>query len=264
MNLLVPTDFSPVAASAGQVGLQLASALGAQVHFVHVFGMHQQIRFRSLEDITELEQQAREAAKQNLHTFVRSTQEQTGAEVVVNELVKLGIAFEQVLSLLEHGQYAAVVMGARGENNLSAKLLGTNTEAILSDSPVPVIIVPEKRTQFPVKRMALVAEPGSIDFTKLAFMEAIRQSFGAELMAVGLGTWADEDRKALTDACQPNEWRDVRPKNLTDLYQVLDDAKVDWLTMVHHRRNFFQRVFTYDFTETVARHPQTPVLVIPQ
>jgi nucleotide-binding universal stress UspA family protein len=134
-SVLVPTDGSDAAVAAADVGLDVATRYGSELHvvsIVDVLSMGLDVRSEMMTDA--LEASAREA--------VDDVADRAGGAVGgVETAVGYGSPYKQLQEYIEENDVGLVVMGTHGRTGLERYLLGSVTEKIVRTSPVPVLTV---------------------------------------------------------------------------------------------------------------------------
>lgn len=132
-RVLVPTDLSEASRRALPLAALLARAFGAQILALHVIP-----RARS----AALVRVARrpEAPAPDEHTLQRFLAPQLDGLRVV-PLIESGEPGEGILRAARLHRPDAIVMSTRRRDSLKDRILGTNAERVLRDSPCPVLVV---------------------------------------------------------------------------------------------------------------------------
>ncbi|MFC4408299.1 universal stress protein [Haloarchaeobius iranensis] len=134
-SVLVPTDGSAAAGAAADVGLDLATRYGSELHVVSIvdaLSMGVDVRSELMTDA--LEASAREA--------VDGIAERAGGAVGgVETAVAYGSPYKKLRRYVEENDVDLVVMGTHGRTGLERYLLGSVTEKLVRTSPVPVLTV---------------------------------------------------------------------------------------------------------------------------
>jgi len=135
-NILVPVDFSETSKNALDYAQNVAKALGASVHVLHV--------------ILDPHSQAWsvEVPEMNLSRLTESWQ--TQAQKRLDELtvdapgervVTTGHAFSEIIRYAESHGIDLIVMGTRGLGAVEHMLLGSVAEKVVRKAPCPVLTV---------------------------------------------------------------------------------------------------------------------------
>jgi nucleotide-binding universal stress UspA family protein len=130
-HLLWATDFSETSQAALEWGLALAQLAKSQLTLLHI-AEAEEARDEQLaaEHRRKLEEIAEQIRQKGL-TVTTSVRPGQAAQVIVQAAKELGADL--------------VVLGAHGHTSFKEKLLGSTTEQVLQNSPVPVLFVREKR-----------------------------------------------------------------------------------------------------------------------
>lgn len=142
-NILVPTDFSEASIAALRLAVRMAQPTGARLTLMHIgvvphvyateWGMsgHTGPLFHQLAEEVNTEQ-------------CRRLEELARAEVpeglAVVTLIREGFAPEEVNAQVKDGGHDLVIMGTHGRTGLRRALLGSVTERVVRECPVPVMV----------------------------------------------------------------------------------------------------------------------------
>ncbi len=142
-EILVPTDFSDTSRSALRLAVRMARDSGARLTVMHVgvvphfyateLGMAGPAGplFSQMTDEVNREQRRR------LDQLCR---DEVPEEVELVTLIRDGFAPEEVNAQVADGAHDVVVMGTHGRTGLQRALLGSVTERVVRECPVPVVV----------------------------------------------------------------------------------------------------------------------------
>jgi nucleotide-binding universal stress UspA family protein len=143
-HFLVPTDFSENAAHALRLAVRLARSQHASLTLLHVGSLPQAATFDFPafgvplpEAMVDLQ---RELMKERGHALDRLAHEEIPTDVKWDQRLREGYAPDEILDELKAGAYDLLVMGTHGHTGLKRALLGSVTERVLRQSPVPVLV----------------------------------------------------------------------------------------------------------------------------
>jgi len=148
-RILLPTDFSDSAATAGEFAADLALRYDAGIDVVHIFKGAQDIEpfvdWLELDDATQTKASVmgdflRHHAKPRLKAVLRKLVE-FGVSHVRGRLLA-GNPSRIITDLAGNGDYQLIVMASHGGSSLADALIGSCVERVLRRSPVPVLVVP--------------------------------------------------------------------------------------------------------------------------
>lgn len=149
-TILVAIDDSEPAGAALEHAIDLASAVGAQLHVLSVVEPSSPLRF-GVGEVDELNDAVREMVENVIAAADghagRSGDGDEGDDLEIHPEIRRGRPSEIVLAYAEEIDADVLLVGQRGESDLADKLLGSTTDRIARRSSVPVTIVPGSRTE---------------------------------------------------------------------------------------------------------------------
>ena len=134
-KILLATDGSEEATLAAGTAVELAKSTGSELHVLHV-GEFVATFFAQ----TEIEPAQVERAAHNLLDEQVKRIEGAGG-TVTEAYLRLGRAHHEILALAEQIGAGVVVVGSRGEGDLSKALLGSVSESVVRHAHCPVFVV---------------------------------------------------------------------------------------------------------------------------
>jgi len=142
-RILVPVDFSETSERALARAIELARMSGGNITLLHVGVVP---HFYS----TELgmsgpsgalyAQLGQEVAAQQRERIDRLLAESIPGDIASRAVVRDGFPPEEVLQQVTDGDHDVVVMGTHGRTGVRRALLGSVTERVLRECPVPVLV----------------------------------------------------------------------------------------------------------------------------
>ncbi len=137
-NVLIPTDGSEQAANAVEEGIDLATAVGATVHVLHVVDEFE----AKVVPITGEQEAKREEYVEYGERIVGEVADlaaEAGLDVVTT--VESGLAHERIRAYIADNGIDLVVIGSRGLGGVEEMLLGSTTDKVIRTVDVPVTVV---------------------------------------------------------------------------------------------------------------------------
>jgi nucleotide-binding universal stress UspA family protein len=135
-KILVPFDYSDPAIRALRFGLSLAQEYQAKLMVVHV--VPSLAAFVHGNEIEKLERTDEEKA---LNAAISPICRDFGN---LHPSVKVGDVHDEIVRIIHDERISLVVMGTHGRGNLGRLFLGSTTENLLREIPVPVVTVTDK------------------------------------------------------------------------------------------------------------------------
>jgi nucleotide-binding universal stress UspA family protein len=127
--IVTGVDTSPESVAALEVALELGTAIGARVIAVHAIGLLEEGGYRPRLDLAAI---------------LREAQRRVAAEASVELVQEDGVPQDVMLRVAEREGAELIVIGSRGLGG-ALRQLGSTSEALVSHSSVPVLVVPGTR-----------------------------------------------------------------------------------------------------------------------
>lgn len=134
-HILIPTDFSPAAWKAVEVGLSLSDQYGCEISILHIYPVVS--RFSKKQASEDLHPKLE---KMKEHMTKLSDDLSTDKKTKINNLVVAGSIEKQLLEFVRQNAYDLVIVGVNssGEHNSP----GSHTVRLIEESDTPVLIIP--------------------------------------------------------------------------------------------------------------------------
>ncbi|RYF78437.1 MAG: universal stress protein [Cytophagaceae bacterium] len=270
-TIVVATDFSPAANRAAAFAMQLANAQQATLVLVHAFhfwptnpsdtGVDAAIGTRAVRDICQRELQN---VAQELAERYRST-------VPIRTMVREGYALPVIRDVVQDEKADLLVMSTVGSAPQSAQLMGSVATAMVSETTVPLLLIPPESTYTDLTNVVL-----GIDLTTpldaIVLDKAIRvaHQLGCVVNLLCI-------RNQPADVTLQDKAAHIRdlighvPHTLTILHgsavyetllQFAHTNKANLVMMFPQKHNWFRKLFVESNTEHTARLTDIPLLAI--
>jgi len=168
------------------------------------------------------------------------------------------------------------VIGVHAADGLSSFLLGNHAREIIENANCPVLLVPYETMFNGYKKIAFATTLTSSDINVLHSLSSFAKYLNAEILITHV---ADEESPNPEDFNASKSflemvsskidyakifYRLIKGKNVdTSLDWLSAQIDIDLLVLVHHKRDFFQRIFEGSITQKLADHLTKPMLVFP-
>ena len=138
-TILVPTDFGETSDHALEAALDLAKALQAKVHVLHVY----QIPVYGFPDGAfvpgpEIAAKISESSERGLAATLDRFKDRG---IPLSKSLRTGAAHEEIVACAKELPAQVIVMGTHGRGALAHALLGSVTERVVRTSPIPVLTI---------------------------------------------------------------------------------------------------------------------------
>jgi nucleotide-binding universal stress UspA family protein len=140
-HVLVPTDGSEISAKAVQAAAALARLTGAQLH---VLSVKEPFPYSAISEMQPVPpQEFYDAQERIARSRVEAAADaaRAGGLVVDGATVEALHPWEAILDHAKNHQCDLIVMASHGRRGISALLLGSETQKVLTHSPIPVLVI---------------------------------------------------------------------------------------------------------------------------
>lgn len=277
-RILVPTDFSPVAANAYAYAIRLADILGAEIQLVHC--VYPPL---AMAEVPGYQLQAAgellETAESNIKNFAAEgltmVAQQINRVPVIKTSIELGGAVPVVQNKAEEGHFELVIMGTRGATTFWEQLFGTNTAGMLQNAPCPVLVIPEGAIFKPYTQLLLATDLRGDDVWVGKEVIDLLAPMNPDLHLIHVSEDKHKDNvydfDLVVDLYQRNkvpfrvdcteiERGDVK----NSILELAHEIKADLIIMSRPHYNLFDQLFHKSYTREVVLETKIPLLVLNQ
>ncbi len=278
-RILLPTDFSAVAANAFAYTLRLADALDAEIQLLHA--VYPPVAMAEIPSShNQMAAQLLESAEENLQAFAEKGLAMVGEQLknvpVIHRIVEMGGTVPLIKNIAEEGHFDLVVMGTHGADSFWDKLFGTNAAGVLQNAPCPVLVIPEKSLY---KNLQLLCFATDLHGHDVLFGKELIDLFYPLLPDLHFLHIAKEiedfdrplDFELILDLyqrqnvpfrvdCTAMEEEDVT----TALIEFATEIEADMIVMSRPHYGLFDQLFHKSYTRQIAMLTPLPLLVLPR
>lgn len=274
-RILFPVDFSEASLNAFRYALHLAKKLHAEIITLHVYdavvvpyscGDYRDYLLEYY-NVTEWEQF--ENFKDEVPKLRAIAEAEQLGRVVVQHVLKQGDTEEMILDMANVEKVDFIIMGTKGASGLKEVFLGTLTNKLMNKSKVPVIAIPENCSYKRLKRILFLTEYKLTQIHILKKVHNLALFFEAHIDVLQVSKFNEGQNKIFSD-----EWKKIRPKSDVNFYLLTSNDlestiadfielhKIDWVALSIHHYAFFEKLFHYSLSKSLAFHAEVPVLSI--
>ncbi|MBN1953031.1 MAG: universal stress protein [Bacteroidales bacterium] len=152
-KVLIALDYDPTAQKVAEKGYLLAKSLGAEITLLHVISevayysstyYSPIMGYTGYMDLGPIELESIETLKKTSIHFLEKSREHLG-DKSIQLLVTEGDYADSIVNTAKEIQADIIVLGSHSRRWLEEILVGSVTEKVLHQSPVPLYIVPTKK-----------------------------------------------------------------------------------------------------------------------
>lgn len=274
-NILVPIDFSAVAANAFQYALRLADRLDASIDLLYIVPQTGN-NFMSLSQTDILVEVGRERIGKFFTENLTATMSQLKYIPAVSTKVETGNLREVISRYATERHSDLVVMGTKGEDNDQVdNLFGSNTSLFVNSAECPVLVIPDGFSFRPLASICYATDLEHTDAFHAGHLLRVLRNFKPRLDFVHVKT--GKSGKASFNMDLLREVFDRPETGMKTRFHVLEDEDVveelfdyaaatsaDLVVMHRPRRRWFDNLFGVSNTRKATLGAMLPLLILPE
>lgn len=269
-KILIPTDFSKYADEAIEVGAQIAKNNNSEIVLIHMLELPTHMNDAisgetSIPEIMLFKHKAEETLKS-----IKNRPYLAG--IKVTEVVRLDGAYKGINNYIkQNNDFNLIVMGSHGSSGLNEILIGSNTEKVVRQSEIPVLVIKNKTENFKASKIIFASD----------FSNEIKKPFKKVLELVKIF----ESRLNLVMICTPNSFKSTSTarKIVKDFvsefdmpeytFEIYNESNIekgiinyanenngDVIAFCTHGRTALNHFFSGSISEDLVNHSSKPVL----
>jgi nucleotide-binding universal stress UspA family protein len=291
-NILVPIDFSEPSKTAVTYGLSLTDRFTSNLLLAHIVPESTALMYAFPTRLPEVEKEQYNKAKREIENLVPA---EHAAKVNLRTIVKIGNIEEELLGIVKDEGIDLVVMGTHGRRYLGRWFIGSVTEHMLRNVPVPVLTVSHiEADKHPtglvsLKRILYATDLSESASIGLRYAIELARSAGARLTVIHVvddedrllwgPAWIarldrpkllEEWRHKLDDFTEPERTPDVpfeslllEGKPFRKIVEFAEAQNIDVIVLNLQSKTMVERALLGSTAERVVRSARTPVLSVP-
>jgi nucleotide-binding universal stress UspA family protein len=281
-RILCPVDFFPASEKAVNYAAGLAEIYGAKLHLLHAVVPVAPVAYEFPLDAAEIAKEMQAASAKEMERLLRRVKLH---RVKTESLIRHGLVHDVIKRAIATIKPDLIAMGTHGRDGFERWFLGSETERLMRQSPVPVLTISAKeKLRSPAFRRILVTtdfSEGTTDALEYAFSIAQENESQITVLHVVNDIAMDVSRKyrdAILGGVQTRleklvpddawDWCDIRTRvEVGHPYRLIERTlakdKPDLLVMNIHGKGMLDRALVGSTAERVVRSAKCPVLLIP-
>ncbi|MHC8948996.1 universal stress protein [Sphingobacterium hungaricum] len=274
-NILVPTDFSDNAFYAAKFACNLAIEKNLGIHLYHFYTSAS----AGFNDETESDEDDKGQLLQADLTMVEIKKQLNNLfpSVEINSTCSRGLLQEKLPKIADQDGYELIVMGTTGDSEKKSIVYGSNTSAISSKSPIPVIAIPNGHEEFNFRKIGLLTnfktdEIETLieyihligDIEELYLIHVYKEDDVASEVNERLESWSYNIREidgvkhviTLSDHISKD---DVEMDSISEVVNLMiSKNNLDLILVNKTRKSFFDRIFKPSISKEIALDIKVP------
>lgn len=268
-KILVPTDFSKHAEYALKVAAQIAKKNNSEIILIHMLELPTSGNdaVSSSHDIPEL-MLFKNAA-------INKLDEMANADylngITVSKIIQFEMAFDGILKSGKAGKADLIVMGSHGAKGFQEMFIGSNTEKVVRNSDVPVLVIKKEDEDFNADKFVFASDFS--DEIKKPFEKVVEfaNNFNSHLHLVMINTPNSFKSTHVAQEIMDNFISSFNINNFsTHIYNDVNvekgilhfakSIKADLIGMSTHGRKGLAHFFNGSISEDLVNHAKRAVI----
>jgi nucleotide-binding universal stress UspA family protein len=270
MKILIPTDFSKLSKVAVHYAVKMAKKLDSEIILLNVVFVSATPRVMVAVKVKAIEDIMVDNAKQDSIQLIEELKAENSGKLNISyEIIKGHPVEDVVVSYAIHKNIDLIIMGTKGATGLTKVLVGSNATAVINNSDIPVITIPEFARFNNLKHLVYATDFLNLN-KELKMILPLAQLFDATIHVLHIVS--SESRKNINAKTVVDKLQIKYPKItfqvsinddiLEGIDEYLADTKADMLAMFTHEVTFFEKLFGKSLTRQMAFHTWMPLLTI--
>lgn len=269
MKILVPTDLSKFAHTASCYAAKMAHEIHAEIVLIHIVFVKGPPDTQVAVKMKDIEDKIAEHAQKECIQLAHVLKAEFGVPKATFQIIKGHPVEEVIENYAAQNDIDLIIMGTKGATGFKKTLIGSNAAAVVSQSSIPVLIVPEHGRFNGIKTIVYATDTLHIE-EELIKLVSFARLFQAYIHVVHIlksntgnpvNTSEYEQEFILKSGYQALSFHIVRNDDLLDgIDEYVADVKADLIVMFTHKLTFFEKLFGKSVTRQMAFHAWTPLL----
>lgn len=271
-TILVPVDFSKPSENALKIATKLFRDDTFNIIILHVIEIADPLMGKEQYYVED----------QKMLFFMKLAQQKFAAfldqdyleGLEITEMIEVGSTLHGINKTIEKYAVDLIVMGSKGSSGLEEVLIGSNTEKVVRNSEVPVLVIKNDLQKLDVRKVIFASDFALENLIAYRKAKKITNDLNAELKLIYVNTPGDtfkssdeiqkQIREFLKNTETPFLQANVHVHNDYSVEQgVLNAAyahSADLIAMPTHGRTGLAHLFSGSIAEDVSNHSNIPVI----
>lgn len=270
-RILVPTDFSEQAENALKLAAQLAKKDNLEIVLVHLLELPlntvDPVMGGRSSDLPEALFFMKLAKKRFSETLSQSYLQ--GIKII--EKVQFNSAFHGIIDACNEFECQLIVMGSQGATGFKEMFIGSNTEKVVRNSEVPVLVIKNEHPNFKVENFVFATDFDPEHPKTLKQVIELANYFNAKLHLVHINTsdkslTSEEEEKHMNQYMEGQQYDNYTLNVYNDpsvekgIINFAKNINADLVGIATHGRKGLAHFFIGSISEDLVNHANRPVV----
>lgn len=270
-RILIPVDFSKEAENAARVAAGIAKRTGSQIYLLHMLELPTNTIDPTGYTQIIAEPQAIYFMKLAHEKFDKFKSLPFFKGIKLIESIQFHYAFAGIISESKKNDIDLIVMGSQGASGLQEMFIGSNTEKVVRNSEIPVLVIKEGSGDGMIKNMVFASD--FADESKKTFQKIIdfANLFDSKIHLLYVNTIHNFNTTKAVEERIENFLLDFELKNYTqNIYNDISiesgilnfsrEIDADLIALNTHGRSGLSQLFNGSIGQELTNHALRPVI----
>ena len=271
-KILVPTDFSEQANNALEVAAEIAKKYGSEIYLLHMLELPVGLVDAGLIEGTHNDiPEVLYFMKLAHNRFEEVKDKAFLKDIPVYETVLFKETFEGIKEVAQKNDCDLIVMGSHGSSGIKEVFIGSNTEKVVRNSDIPVLVIKEKKPILETQDFIFACD--FVPHVKNSFIEATKfaDAIGAKMHLVYINTANKFKTSEYLDKKMKEFLEGVEFTNYTlnvynaesiekGILKFAAQKKADLIGISTHGRKGLAHFLNGSVSEDLVNHSKKPVI----
>lgn len=271
-KILVPVDFSKYSDSALKAAADIARKKDAELFVIHVIEVGEPIMGTGAISVNDENLLFfSQLAKKKLHQFL---QKEYLEGISITNIIELGPTYHSITRNIEKFGIDLIVMGSKGASGLEGFFIGSNTEKVVRNSDVPVLVIKNKLMNVHFKKIVFVSDFDKENISSFKKAQQFTNAFNADLKLMVVNTKGNDVEhqeklnqdiqtflKAAGTVIDPEDIMIFHDQKVKEgILNGAESIDADLIAIPTHGRKGLAHLFNGSIAEDVVNQSDTPVI----
>jgi len=268
-TIVIPTDFSPVALNASLYAADMALAIDARLHIIHVYQIP--ISYGEILAAVNIEEMMADAGR-TIDEIKSKIQQRCGERLTIVTEVRMGDFFSELKICCEEVKPYTVVMGSQGSTAAERLIFGNHAIYAMKHLIWPLITVPPEAVFSSIKMIGLACDFNQVVHTlPTDEIKLLVHDFNAELHVLNTGKKTEVKPEMIFESGLLQEMLvSLHPKyhfitsENTDqgIVDFAEQNHIDLLIVLPKRHSLTDVLIHRSHTKQLVLHSHVPVMAL--
>jgi len=268
-NIVVATDFSPIALNAVHYALQLSIAYGGELIIVNTYQLP--ISYTEVPLVTVSLEEIKKVSEEGLLELKKNLEKLSGKKIKINTISKLGDIAEVLMEIEEEYNITLMIAGTKGVSGLERFWLGSNTLRMIEKTTTPIMTIPPGIKYQKIDKVVLATD--LLDVEETTDAEKIKNLitlFNSKLSVINVDhnkrhftAQTPEETIKLDEMLHPmvHDFVFIENESVTEgINRYVEENQIDVIFMMPRVHSMLEKIMEKSKSREMVYHSKFPII----